>query len=960
MSGVAQSAKNPKRNSTRHSRQGYLGLGSQGTNNMQRGNPNDATIDIPLHPVTTNGSSNNLVKSPTAEKNNYNEKKSEKKSRFGGRRHKKEHNAKPTGHVGYDGEEDTITTMGKIYKKIADFSIVTRYFLYVLPLGLIIAIPIIIGATAAKGAKIAEVRIVWFFSWVEIVWLSLWVAKIVAHWLPAVFKFGAGVVSSGTRKYALVLSALEFPLALVGWAVTSLATFAPIMQRNPDQRKPGAKAPGHWVTIVTQILAAIVVATIVFLVEKLIIQLISINYHRKQFNAKIKDNKHQVFLLGLLYDASRALFPAYCPEFAEEDYVINDSIEINLGLSSKKGSHQRSGSTTPMRLVQDVGRFGDKVTAAFGHYAQEITGKKVFDPTSAHSIVVEALEKTRSSEALARRLWMSFVVEGKDALYPDDLLEVLGRDREQEAEDAFFAIDRDGNGDISLDEMILTVTAIGRERKSIANSMHDVDQAINVLDRMLMVVVAAVAVLVMVAFLNTSFVTTLATTGTALLSLSFVFSATAQEILGSCIFLFVKHPYDIGDRVDVSKEQLTVEHISLLFTVFKRVETGRLVQIPHIVLNTLWVENVSRSGTMRERLPVYVDFGTSFEDVQLLKAELQNFVRDKENSRDFQPDIDIEVVDINEMDKLQLQVEIRHKSNWANETIRAARRSKFMCALVLALRKVPINSPSGGDATLGTKDKPSYSVAVSTMEAEETRQAFLDKQDAARLVPKNKPKNQAASTTGIDYMGGSVRGKVGSGSLRSREGRAIDGINERDPSRDITRDELWAEEDNTLDERNSAERHQDFEEVRGLLRKASSSGKRRPSHEPPSRPGVPTITEPNASYQQTPVAATDYAAQQQQQQQAAAMDQYGRSGFAQQQSPGYTMQAGQPYPHPLMASPISPGSTASNNPYQTAPARTMNPYGIQQPSRGPPPPGSPMSPSEEERLTAQYRPYDGA
>ena len=46
----------------------------------------------------------------------------------------------------------------------------------------------------------------------------------------------------------------------------------------------------------------------------------------------------------------------------------------------------------------------------------------------------------------------------------------------------------------------------------------------------------------LVAFLNTSFTTTLATAGTALLSLSFVFATTTQEVLGSCIFLFVKHP----------------------------------------------------------------------------------------------------------------------------------------------------------------------------------------------------------------------------------------------------------------------------------------------------------------------------------------------------------------------------------------------------------------------------------
>ena len=181
------------------------------------------------------------------------------------------------------------------------------------------------------------------------------------------------------------------------------------------------------------------------------------------------------------------------------------------------------------------------------------------------------------------------------------------------------------------------------------------------------------------AFLNSSLTTTLATAGTALLSLSFVFATTAQEFLGSCIFLFVKHPFDVLDRVDIGDDQLVVKHISLLFTVFKHINTHKLTQVPNIVLNTMWIQNVSRSDAMREQLSIYVDFGTSLEDVQLLRNEMQAFVTDKENSRDFQPDINVEITGIASMDKMELKVEIRHKSNWSNETVRAARRSKFMC-----------------------------------------------------------------------------------------------------------------------------------------------------------------------------------------------------------------------------------------------------------------------------------------
>jgi hypothetical protein len=415
---------------------------------------------------------------------------------------------------------------------------------------------------------------------------------------------------------------------------------------------------------------------------------------------------------------------------------------------------------------------------------------------------------------------MSFVVEGKNELYQEDLIEVMGPGRAEEAEECFAALDRDGNGDISLDEMILTVTEISRQRKSINTSMHDVDAAINALDGLLFTIVFIVCIFVFVAFLSPSFVGTLTTSATALLSLSFVFATTAQEILGSCIFLFVKHPFDIGDRVDITSEQLTVEHIALLYTVFKRVANGKTVQIPNIVLNTLWVENVTRSRAMREQVSVFCDFGTSFEDIHLLKLEMQSFLRDPANSRDFHPDTDIEVVSIAEMNKLELRVEIRHKNNWSNESLRASRRSKFMCALVVALRKVPINGPGGGDAALGSADKPTWSVSVPPAEAREAYEAYKMNADKSRMVPLNKPEDpqDKGKSTSTDYLGVGVQG----------EDFAINSLTNRRPGVDTVRDDTWnARDDVSTLGRPSTDARPDLDEVRGLLHKASSAGKRK-------------------------------------------------------------------------------------------------------------------------------------
>ncbi len=92
---------------------------------------------------------------------------------------------------------------------------------------------------------------------------------------------------------------------------------------------------------------------------------------------------------------------------------------------------------------------------------------------------------------------MSFVEQGKDALYKEDIVELLGNDRKGEAEEAFAALDRDSNGDISLEEMIHMVVEIGRERNAVVQSMQNIDQAINVLNRLLTLIVFVICVFIL-------------------------------------------------------------------------------------------------------------------------------------------------------------------------------------------------------------------------------------------------------------------------------------------------------------------------------------------------------------------------------------------------------------------------------------------------------------------------------
>lgn len=58
-----------------------------------------------------------------------------------------------------------------------------------------------------------------------------------------------------------------------------------------------------------------------------------------------------------------------------------------------------------------------------------------------------------------------------------------------------------------------------------------------------------------------------------------------------------------------------------------------------------------------------------------------------------------------------------------------------MCALVLAMRKIPILGPGGGGPALGDPSNPSYSVAVGDEMAAAARDRAAKDVDAARLYP---------------------------------------------------------------------------------------------------------------------------------------------------------------------------------------------------------------------------------
>lgn len=572
------------------------------------------------------------------------------------------------------------TKLARVFKKLHQSSFLVRWFFYITPITLILLIPLLLGALLFKSANVGGVRLFWFSIWLEIVWLTLWLARIIAKCIPYPLGLISSLFTNNSKKWRDLGKQLELPASLFFWWLAIEVSFLPTMIHH---HVDGSTATKSWEVTTNKVFVSFLVCAVLNFVEKIIIQLIAISFHLRTYADRIDINKFQIASLVKLYIYSKE-------QIAMEDYEFEPQTQTGPS----------SGARTPMQLVEKAGKQAKqaftKVGDVAGKVAGDFTGKAVTQSTHPHQVVLTLLSTTSGGQVLARRLFRTFTKEEADTVLADDLRPAF--DNDDEADAAFTMFDRDLNGDISMEELESVCVEIGRERKAITASLKDLDSVVSKLDDVLFFIVAVITVLVFVSLISTSASGVITSAGSAVLALSWLFSATAQEFLQSVIFVFVKHPFDVGDRVTVygntgsmmRGDDYFVKEISLLFTEFKKME-GHVVQAPNSYLNTLFILNQRRSGGLAEAVPVVIKFGTTLEQIETLRNRLLEFVGSE--TREYQKNILTELRDVTEAYSITLNVVFFYKSNWQNELLRLQRRNKFICALMVTMQDLGIEGP---------------------------------------------------------------------------------------------------------------------------------------------------------------------------------------------------------------------------------------------------------------------------
>ena len=323
------------------------------------------------------------------------------------------------------------------------------------------------------------------YLWLFISWANLVFWVFIAMIFPYVFKFMASFLNPGQAKYWHILRMLRSGIVFVGGSIGCYVAFCivrsfpdlffpitdmfQLIMNNEDLIMNAKKEKGDteveklliklltksttvpskmpWQRIANDLLTTLMLWAACFFTEKLLITFIAVHYHYRAGGKRIEAQKKMRKALTTLYDASLELFEQGHEQFMDEDQLVGASFSQKL------------------------------------HFFK---GKKSM------YIVDKALEDPRTSAALAKRIWLSLVPEGRDVLTTDDVVEVIKSNRRQEAEECFAAIDVNHNGDLTLNEMVLTVMEMGRSRRAIYQGMQDIDRALQTLNWILLIVLTGV------------------------------------------------------------------------------------------------------------------------------------------------------------------------------------------------------------------------------------------------------------------------------------------------------------------------------------------------------------------------------------------------------------------------------------------------------------------------------------
>lgn len=286
----------------------------------------------------------------------------------------------------------------------------------------------------------------------------------------------------------------------------------------------------------------------------------------------------------------------------------------------------------------------------------------------------------------------------RNYVLPEDLEYFLPAHK---AAKAFDLLDVDSDGRVTLHDIRDAVLNVYSERKHLAFQLKDTKTVVSKLERIFGVIIHLLFVILYLVIFDVDVNKVWITFSSIILAFSFVFSKSIGDMYAAVIFLFVVHPFDVGDALMIGSSMtgsalnqlVWVEEIALVTCVLRRWDGARLWW-PNNLLSANPLINLSRSNNKWEDLEVYVDISTPAEVWDVLRKAVEEYTADHPES--FSGQCAIFCFGASDPLKLLLGVFFEYSFNGVDQgRLNLARHGLFMCVRqVLNEQNVMYSMPS--------------------------------------------------------------------------------------------------------------------------------------------------------------------------------------------------------------------------------------------------------------------------
>ncbi|KAI4979432.1 hypothetical protein ZWY2020_016185 [Hordeum vulgare] len=542
-----------------------------------------------------------------------------------------------------------------------------------------VSLVLTVGALACSASiRVLSKKKVWelhLWKW-ELLALALVSGRLVSGWVIRIAMLSVGRNLLLRKRVLYFVYGVRSAVQNTLWLGLVLAAWHFLF----DDKCQAAHMPV--VSYVMKMLFCLLVATLIRLVKTLLLKVLASSFHVSTYFDRIQASLFNQYVTETL---SGPQLVDHANVFAQQGQGSNkltskekrqhQTADEGISIDKLNRLNRRNVSAWNMKRLMKIIRFGTLTT--IDEQIKQATGEG--DLSATH------IRSEYESHMAAKKIFHNVAKHRSKYIYLADLMHFMRQEEAIKAMDLF-----EGGQEynrISKRSLKNWMVNAFRERKALALTLNDTKIAVSKLNQMTNVVGGIIVFVLWLLILGIATTNFLVFLSSPFLVAIIVFGDTLKAIFEAIVFLFVMHPFDVGDRCEIEEVQVVVEEMNILTTVFLRYDNLK-IYYPNNVLASIPIKNFYRSPDMGDGIDFYIHVATPVAKLALMKERILRYINNKKEH--WYPGAMVILRDVDETNKLKISIWLCHTLNFQDMGMRYVRRELVLQEMIKVLKDLDI------------------------------------------------------------------------------------------------------------------------------------------------------------------------------------------------------------------------------------------------------------------------------